>query len=155
MDAVRRRFRSSEERPPLTVPTAQDLERRLKDAQIRPTRQRLGLAGLLFSQGDRHVSADDLYAEARGAGIDVSLATVYNTLNQFTDAGLLREVVVEAGRSYFDTNVDDHHHLFHETSGRLTDIPLHSVEVAALPDLPSGLRLKRVDVILRVTEADE
>lgn len=131
------------------------MERRLKAAQIRPTRQRIGLAGLLFGGGDRHLSAEQLFAEARQAGIDCSLATVYNTLNQFTEAGLLREVVVEAGRSYFDTNIEDHHHLFHEDSGRLTDIPLHSVDVASLPSLPAGLKLKRVDVILRVTQSDD
>src|SRR3954454_556913 len=90
---------------------------RLKTARLRPTRQRVALAGLLFRSGDRHVTAEQLHQEALGDDVRVSLATVYNTLHQFTDARLLREVVVEAGRSYFDTNVSDHHHFFLVDSG--------------------------------------
>jgi Fur family iron response transcriptional regulator len=94
-------------------PFAHAIER-LRSAGLRPTRQRLALVRLLFDHGDRHVSAEALHAEAQRAGVRVSLATIYNTLNQFTEAGLLREVVVEAGRSYFDTNTGDHHHFFFE-----------------------------------------
>src|ERR1700761_3175930 len=95
---------------------------RLRGAGLRPTRQRVALARLLFSTGDRHVTAEHLHGEAQANAIRVSLATVYNTLHQFTSAGLLREVVVEPGRSYFDTNTTDHHHFFIESNGHLEDI---------------------------------
>jgi Fur family transcriptional regulator, iron response regulator len=123
---------------------------RLRAVGLRPTRQRIALARLLFEGGDRHVTAEQLRTEAQGAAIRVSLATVYNTLHQFTAAGLLREVVVEPGRSYFDTNVDDHHHFFCETSGMLQDIPGESIAVGALPSPPPGTEISRVDVIIRV-----
>lgn len=123
---------------------------RLKAAGLRPTRQRLALAKLLFDAGDRHVTAEQLHGEAQTAKIRVSLATVYNTLHQFTEAELLREVVVEPGRSYFDTNTSDHHHFFHEDVGDLTDIPAASLTVATLPKTPDGMEVKRVDVIVRL-----
>jgi len=128
---------------------AQALER-LRRIGLRPTRQRLALAKLLFEQGDRHVTAERLHEEASAAKVRVSLATVYNSLHQFTELGLLREVVVEAGRSYFDTNTADHHHFFFEDEGELLDIPGDHIEVTRLPAPPEGTRLRRVDVILRV-----
>lgn len=126
---------------------------RLKTAGLRPTRQRLALAKLLFEGGDRHVSAEQLHSEAVGDSIRVSLATVYNTLHQFTEAELLREVVVEPGRSYFDTNTSDHHHFFHEDGGELTDIPADALDVAKLPEAPQGTKVKSVDVIIRLKSA--
>lgn len=123
---------------------------RLKSVGLRPTRQRLGLGKLLFEGGDRHVTAEELHGQAVEAGLRVSLATVYNTLNQFTEAGLLREVVVASGRSYFDTNTTDHHHFFYEGTGQLQDIPGDQVRVSHLPDAPGGTRVARVDVIVRV-----
>lgn len=123
---------------------------KLKDAGLRPTRQRLSLAKLLFEGGDRHVSAEDLHAEALGNRIQVSLATIYNTLHQFTNAGLLREVVVEPGRSYFDNNVTPHHHFFVEGEGRLMDIPADKVALSQLPEPPKGMKVARVDVIVRL-----
>lgn len=130
-------------------PFAHAIER-LRAAGLRPTRQRLALVRLLFDAGDRHVSAEQLHAEAQRVGVRVSLATIYNTLNQFTEAGLLREVVVEAGRSYFDTNIGDHHHFFFEDSGDLQDIPGEQVQVTALPSAPPGTAVRRVDVIVRI-----
>jgi Fur family transcriptional regulator, iron response regulator len=123
---------------------------RLRSAGLRPTRQRLALAKLLFDGADRHVTAEQLHGEASAAAIPVSLATVYNTLHQFTGAGLLREVVVEPGRSYFDTNVDDHHHFYCESSGALQDIPGAAISVGQLPHAPPGTEVSRVDVIIRV-----
>ena len=123
---------------------------RLRGVGLRPTRQRLALARLLFSETDRHVTAEQLHGEATAAAIRVSLATVYNTLHQFTAAGLLREVVVEPGRSYFDTNIDDHHHFFCESTGMLLDIPGAAVTVGQLPHAPEGTEISRVDVIIRV-----
>jgi Fur family iron response transcriptional regulator len=125
---------------------------RLKAVGLRPTRQRLALARLLQDGGDRHLSAEQLHEEALAAKVRVSLATVYNALHQFTAAGLLREVVVEPGRSYFDTNVEDHHHFYFEDSGRLEDIPGDQVSLVNLPEPPKGSRLSRVDVIIRVSD---
>ena len=124
---------------------------RLKDSGLRPTRQRIALAKLLLESDNRHVTADELHEEAKSAGVSVSLATVYNALHQFTDAGLMREVVVESGRSYFDTNISDHHHFFHEDIGRLEDIPNDQVRVSELPDVPAGTTVSRVDVIVRIS----
>ena len=128
---------------------------KLKQAGLRPTRQRIALAKLLFEKDDRHVSAEDLHEEARAAGVSVSLATIYNTLRQFTESGLMREVVVEAGRSYFDTNTGDHHHFFHEDTGLLEDIPSDQINVAELPSAPSGTAVSRVDVIVRVAASTD
>lgn len=135
-----------------TRPYASALDR-LKAVGLRPTRQRLSLARLLFADGDCHVTAETLHGRAQEEGIKVSLATVYNTLHQFQAAGLLREVVVEPGRAYFDTNVADHHHFFHEGSGNLIDIPQEAVTLGTLPTAPDGSRIARVDVIIRVIDA--
>jgi Fur family transcriptional regulator, iron response regulator len=124
---------------------------RLKQAGLRPTRQRIALAKILFETENRHVTAEDLHAEARAAGVSVSLATIYNSLHQFTEAGLMREVVVEAGRSYFDTNTGDHHHFFHEDTGTLEDIPSDRINVSELPAAPAGKSVQRVDVIVRIS----
>jgi Fur family transcriptional regulator, iron response regulator len=129
---------------------ASDIQRRLRNAGLRPTRQRVALARLLFNGDDRHMTAEQLHGEATATSIPVSLATVYNTLHQFTAAGLLREVVVEPGRSYFDTNIDDHHHFFCESTGMLQDIPGAAVTVGQLPHAPAGTQISRVDVIIRV-----
>jgi Fur family iron response transcriptional regulator len=126
---------------------------RLREAKLRPTRQRLELAGLLFASGDRHLTAENLHAEAQGAGIKVSLATVYNTLHQFTDAGLLRQVMVDASRSYFDTNIGNHQHFYCEDEGRLIDIPGETIAVAGVPAPPKGTAIDRVDVVIRVRRA--
>ncbi|MBM3559439.1 MAG: transcriptional repressor [Alphaproteobacteria bacterium] len=127
---------------------------RLRAAGLRPTRQRLALGRLLFDAGDRHVTAEQLHGETQAAGVRVSLATVYNTLNQFRTAGLLREVVVAPGRSYFDTNTVDHHHFYFEDDGALRDIPGEAVAVTALPAAPAGARIERVDVVVRLRRTD-
>ena len=125
---------------------------RLRDAGLRPTRQRLSIAAILFDGQHKHMSAEAVHAAAQQDGAGVSLATVYNALHQFTEAGLLRELVIEPGRSYFDTNVDDHHHVFNETTGALDDIA--PVRLGRLPAPPVGTQLTRVDVIIRVAETD-
>lgn len=125
---------------------------RLKTAGLRPTRQRLSLAKLLFEAGDRHVTAEQLHQQAESARVRVSLATVYNTLHQFTAAGMLREVVVEPGRSYFDTNTTDHHHFYLERDGSLMDIPGDSVTLAQLPSPPRGMKISQVEVIVRLMD---
>ena len=123
---------------------------RLRAAALRPTRQRMALTRLLFDGDDRHVTAEALHKEARAANVRVSLATVYNTLHQFTGAGLLREVVVDATRSYFDTNTGHHHHFYCEDTGLLADIPGEAITVGELPPPPAGTSIGRVDVVVRV-----
>jgi Fur family transcriptional regulator, iron response regulator len=123
---------------------------RLKAAKLRPTRQRIALARLLLEGEDRHVTAEQLHVEALDANVRVSLATVYNSLHQFTAAGLIREVVVETGRSYFDTNTSDHYHFFEEDTAALSDIPTDSIELSALPKAPNGRKVDRVDIIVRL-----
>ena len=122
----------------------------LNEVGLRPTRQRLALMKLLFEKGDCHLTAEQLHSMARNADVKVSLATVYNTLHQFKDVGILREVVVEAGRSYFDTNTGEHHHFFNETTGELSDVPPGFLSVSDLPMPPTGTSFESVDVIVRV-----
>ncbi len=144
---------------PLKAKTPKNVERpykqvlkRLRSAGLRPTRQRMALAKMLFEGRDRHVTAEILHAEAQAQSIRVSLATVYNTLHQFTTAGLLREIVVDSQRSYFDTNITDHHHFFFEGTNRLDDIPGDEVVVSAMPAPPAGTKVKRVDIVVRLQE---
>ncbi len=122
----------------------------LRMAGLRPTRQRLALADLIYGSGHRHVSAEALHAEADQGGVAVSLATVYNTLRQFKDAGLLREVTVDAARTYFDTDTSDHHHFYIEDEDRVMDIPSHEIVIQGLPDAPKGMKISHVDVVVRV-----
>ena len=126
---------------------------KLRDAELRPTRQRVALAEILFGAGDRHVSAEALHGEASAARVPVSLATVYNTLNQFTSAGLLREVAIEGDRSYFDTNTSNHFHYFIEGEDRLQDIGSENIAINGLPPLPAGTAIDRIDVIVRLKKA--
>jgi len=126
---------------------------RLRQAGLRPTRQRVALAGLLFRHGDRHLTAESLFEEAAKAGHALSLATVYNTLNQFTAAGILRQVAVDAERSYFDTNTGDHQHFYCEDDGMLFDIPGEAIAVAGVPSPPRGMEVDRVDVVVRIKRA--
>ncbi len=133
-------------------PYSQVLDR-LRAAGLRPTRQRLALSRLLFDGEDRHVTAEILHAEAVKAKIRVSLATVYNTLHQFTAVGLLKEIVVDAQRSYFDTNVADHHHFYHESAGVLEDIPNDAIKLTRIPPPPQGTAVSRVDVVVRIADS--
>lgn len=124
----------------------------LRNAGLRPTRQRVSLAELLYSKGDRHISAEHLHEEATAADVPVSLATVYNTLHQFTEAGLLREVAIEGNKTYFDTNVSDHHHFFIEGENKVVDIPGDGVGIGQIPEAPEGMEIVRVDVVVRLRE---
>ncbi|SPJ24424.1 iron response transcriptional regulator IrrA [Palleronia abyssalis] len=123
----------------------------LAAANLRPTRQRLSLAALLVGDGeDRHVTAETLYSASRAAGERVSLATVYNTLKAFCDAGLLQEIRVEGQKSYFDTRTDDHPHFLWEDDGALIDAPADQLKIESLPDAPEGAEIASVDVIIRL-----
>ena len=124
---------------------------RLRAIGLRPTRQRLALAKLLFEGAERHVTAESLHSEAAGAGIKISLATVYNTLHQFTSVGLLNEIAADSSRSYFDTNTSEHHHFYHEQTGELEDIPGSKIQIAHLPQAPDGLKIDRVDIVVRLS----
>jgi Fur family transcriptional regulator, iron response regulator len=135
----------------MTIPaTSHDVAERLRVAGLRPTRQRVALARLLFEGGDRHVTAELLHEEAQSRKMPVSLATVYNTLHQFTEAGLLREVAVEGAKAYFDTNTSNHYHFFCEHSGKLLDIDTTAIRIEGLPEAPEGMAISRVDVLVRL-----
>lgn len=126
----------------------------LAGAGLRPTRQRLALADLLVGDGKhRHVTAESLFASAKGQGESVSLATVYNTLRAFCDVGLVQEVTVDGSKSYFDTNTHDHPHFFWEDEGRLSDADASDLVIAALPDAPEGMEIAKVDVVIRLRRA--
>ena len=123
----------------------------LAKAALRPTRQRVALARLLVGDGqDRHVTAEGLFDAASGADEKVSLATVYNTLRAFCDAGLMREITVDGSKSYFDTNMTDHPHFYWEDSARLTDAPAEQLKIAQVPDAPEGAEIASVDVVIRL-----
>jgi len=125
---------------------------KLRAAGVRPTRQRMGLGKLLFEGGNRHITAEVLHGETEEAQMNISLSTVYNTLHHFTTAGLLREVIVDSVRTYFDTNTTDHHHYFLEKEGCLQDIPEGDINIEALLKAPAGMKFSRVDVIIHVAE---
>lgn len=122
----------------------------LRQAGLRPTRQRIALATLLFSGQDRHISAENLHAEATATGEHISLATVYNTLHHFTGAGLLRELALEGAKAYFDTNTSNHNHFFIQEKGEVLDIPSNSIRVDGLPEPPEGMKISHVDVVVRL-----
>lgn len=122
----------------------------LRRSGLRPTRQRMALAELLYGNGNRHISAECLYEEAMARNVPVSLATVYNTLHQFTDAGLLREVAVDGSKTYFDTNTTNHHHFFVEDDDVVFDIPHETIGIGRVPEPPEGYEISRVDVVVRL-----
>ncbi len=134
----------------MPLPVSDTRMEQLRAAGLRPTRQRLALSELLFGKGDRHVTAEMLHAEAVQNGIPVSLATVYNTIHQFVEAGLLREVAIEGSKTYFDTNTSDHFHFFFEKDGVLVDIERNGFKLENLPAIPDGMEITRVDVLVRL-----
>ena len=135
--------------PRETLPVRDRMAARLRQAGLRPTRQRVELGCILFANGNRHITADDLYAEANVAGFRVSLATVYNTLHQFTESGLLRAVAIDGSPTYFDTNASDHHHFFVEGEGQLIDL-VGDVGIDRLPEPPEGTEVTAVELVVRV-----
>jgi Fur family transcriptional regulator, iron response regulator len=127
-----------------------DVKAMLRGVGLRPTRQRMALGWILFGKGDRHLTAELLYEEASKAKVPVSLATVYNTLHQFTEVGLLRQVAIDGSKTYFDTNASPHHHFFVEGENAVVDIPGSNVLVDKLPTPPEGYEIARVDVVVRL-----
>ncbi len=127
-----------------------DVKAMLREVGLRPTRQRMALGWILFGKGDRHLTAEALYEEASRAKVPVSLATIYNTLHQFTEVGLLRQVPVDGSKAYFDTNASAHHHFFVEGEDELLDIPAADVIVGKAPEPPEGYEIARVDVVVRL-----
>jgi Fur family transcriptional regulator, iron response regulator len=130
--------------------TVGKIKDKLRNAGLRPTRTRVALSHLLFAQGNRHVSAEMLFEEAGRASVPVSLATVYNTLHEFTKVGFLRQVAIDSSRSYFDTNNTEHHHYYLEDRHELMDIPPADVAVGEVPMPPAGYEIVRVDVVVRL-----
>ncbi|AZO32503.1 iron response transcriptional regulator IrrA [Mesorhizobium sp. M1B.F.Ca.ET.045.04.1.1] len=126
------------------------IKNRLMMAGLRPTRQRVALADLLFAKGDRHLTVEELHEEAVSANVPVSLATIYNTLHQFTEAGMIRVLAVESAKTYFDTNVSDHHHFFVKGHNEMLDIPINNLVIDNLPEPPEGMEIAHVDVVIRL-----
>ena len=133
-----------------TVRSFTNVISRLREVNLRPTRQRIALAKMLFEGENRHITAEMLHQEALCLNVRVSLATVYNTLNQFTIAGLLREIGVDSQRCYFDTNTSDHHHFFFEKTNHLEDIKSEDMVLVGMPRTPDGTVIKRVDIVVRL-----
>jgi len=144
MDAMVTTHRPAEHQSRIEIRTM------LRDSGLRPTRQRMALAGILYARGNRHISAESLHEEAMAAKVPVSLATVYNTLHQFTEAGLLREVAVDGSKTYFDTNTSEHHHFFVEDDNQVIDIPEGRMGIDNVPEPPEGYEISRIDVVVRL-----
>lgn len=138
--------------PDLDMSQSAKIPEMLRQAGLRPTRQRLALGRLLFESGDRHVTAEQLHAEVAVLGEHVSLATVYNTLHQFKRAGLVRELAIEGSKAYFDTNTSNHNHFLLESTGELMDIPSDAIRVEGLPKPPEGMKITHVDVVVRLAK---
>ena len=130
--------------------TRPEIRSMLRQSGLRPTRQRMALAEILFARGNRHISAEGLHDEATIQRVPVSLATIYNTLHQFTEAGLLREVAVDGSKTYFDTNTGEHHHFYVEDDNEVIDIPPGQMGVGQVPEPPPGYEVIRVDVVVRL-----
>ena len=140
------KVQSNHSRPETPVPAL------LREAGLRPTRQRLVLGGLLFGGDDRHVTAEQLHAEVAALGEHVSLATVYNTLHQFKRAGLVRELAIDGSKAYFDTNTSNHSHFMLEPLGGLMDIPGDTIQVSGVPQPPDGMKITHIDVVVRLAK---
>ena len=130
--------------------TASEIAKLLNKAELRQTKQRTQLAQILFQAENRHFTAEQLYKETRTAGDTISLATIYNTLHQFRTAGLLRQVIVEPGKVYFDTNTEPHHHFYIEDDGELLDVERSEIEISTLPEIPKDCAIQETDVIIRL-----
>jgi Fur family iron response transcriptional regulator len=138
------------ERRPAGEPKPLNVRGMLNHFGIRPTRQRLALATLLFAKGNRHVTAEALLAEARIARVQASYATIYNVLKCFADAGLVRCLAVEGHPMIFDTNTSPHHHFFFEDSAEISDLSFGDVSISGLPSPPEGYEITKVDVVVRL-----
>lgn len=134
-------------------PLARMIQARLRAADLRPTRQRLSLAGLLFVAGNRHVTAEQLRAEARALRMPLSLATVCNTLRQFAAVGLIREIALYGHTVWYDTDTGPHSHYFDEDRQALSDIPFDVTRDLKI-QAPPGRKIVGVDVIVRLRDAD-
>ena len=166
MTEMRTRISSFTEAAPMRAPAPaersdmtgcpwHDVKAMLRSVGLRPTRQRMSLGWILFGKGDRHLTAEMLYEEATRAKVPVSLATIYNTLHQFTEVGLLRQVAVDGSKAYFDTNASEHHHFFVEEASELVDIPGQDVIVGKMPTAPEGYEVSRIDVVVRLRKLDK
>lgn len=129
-----------------------EIEAVLRAHDINPTSQRIEVAHLLFSRCE-HLSAEEVFSLVNGAVASVSKATVYNTLGLFAERGLIREVIADPERVFYDPNTAPHHHFYDTTTGKLMDIPAEEVQISALPALPDGMRMEGVEVIVRVRPA--
>jgi Fur family transcriptional regulator, iron response regulator len=140
---------------PRSPEPAGDMRTKLRQVGLRPTRPRVALGALLFAKGDRHVTAEMLFEEANQAKVSVSLATIYNTLHQFTEVGLLRQVTVDGSKAYFDTNNTEHHHFYIEDRHELVDVPPTDLIVGEAPVPPDSYEIVRIDVVVRLRRKDK
>ena len=131
-----------------------DVREKLRQVGLRPTRQRVSLAWLLFGKGNRHITAEMLYEEALHARVPVSLATIYNTLHQFTEVGLLRQLMVDGTKAYFDTNPEEHHHFYVEDEQRLLDLPADVVQ-PLISIAPEGYEVSNVELLVRINRTQK
>jgi Fur family transcriptional regulator, iron response regulator len=134
----------------LLVELDASVKSRIRQAGLRPTRQRLALAALLFGNGERHFTAEMLFEEARRGKMPLSLATVYNTLHSFIDAGLLRQIPIDGSKALFDTNARDHHHFLVEGTNDLIDVRPSELTISKTPAAPDGFEIVKIDVVVRV-----
>ncbi len=139
----------------MTSSNQTDLLNQLRNAGLRPTQQRVAIAETLFEKGHRHVSAEMVFDEMQQGSTKISLATIYNTLNQFKEVGLLRQIAIDSNKSYFDTNTGPHHHYYYENESKLVDIPQDSICVSGLPDIPEGMEIDHIDVVVRLKPIDK
>mgnify|MGYP001176251720 FL=1 len=125
---------------------------KLKEAGLRVTKQRIAVANIIFENKNHHFTAESLYKESLKKNCRLSMATIYNTLRNFTEANLLREVFIDSDRRYYDTNLTDHHHLYFSDSGHLEDVQSNQIQISKFPDIPQGLKIDRMDMIIRVSK---
>ena len=129
-----------------------EYEKMLRRHKLRPTRQRLMISRILFAGGHRHVTAERLRSEVEEADGNISFATIYNTLNLFSKAGLLREIKIDEKVTHYDTNTEHHHHFYDQEQNALIDIPRDKLGIEGIPSAPAGRRIERVDVIVRLAK---
>ena len=122
----------------------------LKNVALRPTKQRIALTKILFQENNLHVTAEQLHSEAIRKGYKISLATVYNALNSFKEAGIVKQVLVEPGKIYFDTNTESHHHFYIEETGELVDVPDDECKIVSLPRIPAEYMVSQVEITIRL-----
>ena len=126
--------------------------KKLENSPLKVTAQRVAMIKLLFKNGADHFTAEDIYGEVNKKKIKISLATIYNSLNQFKEFGIIKAIKVSSDKIYFDTNLKKHHHFYCIKSSKLIDVETNRVKISKLPKIPRGKKLKSIDVIINITD---